>query len=62
MRQLAQEGIEVLEHVGNSPNINAIEGAWMPMRIAITQCHDLPLSRGWSVAGLPLIGTKRAEH
>jgi hypothetical protein len=32
---LAQEGIEVLEHVGNSPDMNAIESAWMPMRIAI---------------------------
>jgi len=36
LRQLAQEGIKVLEHVGNSPDMNAIEGAWMPMRIAIT--------------------------
>jgi hypothetical protein len=25
-------------------------------------CHDISLLRGWSVAGLPLIGTKRAEH
>ncbi len=37
LRRLAQEGIEVLEHIGNSPDMNAIEGAWMPMRIAITQ-------------------------
>jgi hypothetical protein len=34
--RLKQEGIEVLEHPGNSPDMNAIEGSWMPMRIAIT--------------------------
>jgi hypothetical protein len=27
LRQLEQEGIKVLEHVGNSPDMNAIEGA-----------------------------------
>src|SRR5256714_3192031 len=27
LRRLAQEGIEVLEHVGNSPDMNAIKGA-----------------------------------
>ena len=25
-------------------------------------CHDISLLRGWLVAGLPLIGTERAEH
>ena len=40
--QLAQDGIKVLEHVSNSPDMNAIEGAWMPMRIAITQDQNEP--------------------
>jgi len=35
--RLAQEGIEVLEHVSNSPDMNAIKSAWMPIRIAITK-------------------------
>jgi hypothetical protein len=42
LRRLAPEGIEVLEHVDNSPNMNAIEGASMPMRIAITQDWGAP--------------------
>jgi hypothetical protein len=37
LRQLKQEGIEVLDHVENSLDMNAIEGAWMPMRITITK-------------------------
>jgi len=28
-------GIKILEHIGNSPNMNAIEQAWMPIRINI---------------------------
>jgi hypothetical protein len=28
----------------------------------INICYDIPLLRGWLVAGLPLICTKRAEH
>jgi hypothetical protein len=34
---LKQAGIPLLEHVGNSPDMNAMEGAWMPMRIGITK-------------------------
>jgi hypothetical protein len=36
-RRLRQEGISILEHVGNSPDMNAIESGWMPMRISITK-------------------------
>jgi hypothetical protein len=32
-----EEGTPLFEHIGNSPDMNAIEGAWMPMRIAITK-------------------------
>jgi hypothetical protein len=28
----------------------------------LTSCYDIPLLRGWLVAGLPLICTKWAEH
>jgi hypothetical protein len=34
---LKKAGIPLLKHVGNSPDMNAIEGAWMPMRVAITR-------------------------
>jgi len=36
MELLTDNGIEVLEHAGNSPDMSAIEKAWMPMRIKIT--------------------------
>jgi hypothetical protein len=36
LEMLYNAGIEILEHPGNSPDMNAIEKAWMPMRIAIT--------------------------
>ena len=48
LRQLAQKGIEVLEHVGNSPDMNAIKGAWMPIRIAITQDWSAPHTLEWT--------------
>jgi hypothetical protein len=37
IRRLKREGIPLLEHIGNSPDMNALEGAWMSMRIAITK-------------------------
>jgi hypothetical protein len=33
---LKNEGIPIYEHVGNSPDMNAIEKLWIPIRIAIT--------------------------
>jgi hypothetical protein len=41
-RLLKEEGIPVLEHIGNSADMNAIEGQWMPMRIEITQVSGYP--------------------
>jgi hypothetical protein len=38
----------MLEHIGNSPNINAIEGAWMPIRIKITQEWGAPHMLEWT--------------
>ena len=35
LEYLVQQGIELLEHPGNSPDMNAIEKAWMPIRIVI---------------------------
>jgi hypothetical protein len=37
MCRLKKEGIPLLEHIDNSPDMNVIEGAWMPMQIAITK-------------------------
>jgi len=45
---LKQEGIPVLEHVGNSSDIGAIEGAWMLMRIAIIQDWGAPHTIEWT--------------
>jgi hypothetical protein len=42
IRQLEKEGIPLLEHIGNSTDINAIEGQWIPMRIEITKQWDAP--------------------
>ena len=36
-RILKSQGIKEHEHIGNSPDTNAIEKVWMLMRIAITQ-------------------------
>jgi hypothetical protein len=41
-RVLKKAGIPILEHVGNSPDLNAIENAWMPIRIAITKDWGRP--------------------
>jgi hypothetical protein len=38
----------MLEHVGNSPDMNAIEGAWMPMRIRITEQWGAPHTLEWT--------------
>jgi hypothetical protein len=48
LRRLKQEGIEVLDHVGNSPDMNAIEGTWMPMRITITKDWGSPHTIEWT--------------
>jgi hypothetical protein len=48
LRRLAKAGITVLEHIGNSPDMNAIEGAWMPMRIEITQKWGEPHTLEWT--------------
>lgn len=45
---LAQEGIELLEHPGNSPDMNAIEKEWMPLRIAITNVWNRPHTLEWT--------------
>jgi transposase len=39
---LEQAGFLLHEHPGNSPDMNAIEQAWMPMRIAITNVWNRP--------------------
>ena len=47
-RRLKKEGIPIIEHIGNSPDMNAIEGAWMPMRIAITRDWGAPHTLEWT--------------
>jgi hypothetical protein len=47
-RKLRKEGIPIVEHIGNSPDMNAIEGAWMPMRIAITRDWGAPHTLEWT--------------
>jgi hypothetical protein len=47
-RRLKKEGIPLLEHTGNSPDTNAIEGLWMPMRIAITKDWGAPSNIVWT--------------
>ena len=48
LRALKKAGIPLLEHIGNSPDMNAIEGAWMPMRIEITQKWGEPHTLEWT--------------
>jgi hypothetical protein len=45
---LAKEGIELLEHPGDSPDMNAIEKEWMPLRIAITNVWNRPHTLEWT--------------
>lgn len=58
LRRLEQEGIEVLEHVGNSLDMNAIEDAYMPMRIAITQDQGAPHTLEWTDRAQRVSGQK----
>jgi hypothetical protein len=48
LEYLQQEGIEVLEHPGNSPDMSAIEKGWMPMRISITHVWNRPYTLEWT--------------
>lgn len=48
LEYLAQQGIELLEHPGNSPDMNAMEEAWMLMRINITQVWNRPHTLEWT--------------
>jgi hypothetical protein len=48
LEYLAQQGIELLEHPGNSPDMNASEKAWMPMRIDITKVWNRPHTLEWT--------------
>jgi hypothetical protein len=50
---LEQQGYIIHEHPGNSPDMSAIEQAWMPMRIAITNIWNRPHTLEW---------TERAWH
>jgi hypothetical protein len=43
-----RRGFEVLKHIGNSPDMNAIESAWMPIRIAITKDWIAPHTLEWT--------------
>lgn len=42
LEMLYNAGIEILEHPSNSPNMNAIKKAQMPIRIAITNVWNRP--------------------
>jgi transposase len=48
MELLEKEGIKMLEHPGNSPDMSAIEKAWMPMRISITNVWNRPHTLEWT--------------
>jgi len=45
---LKKEGVPLLEHVGNSLDMNAIESAWMLIQIAITKIWNRPYTIEWS--------------
>jgi hypothetical protein len=45
---LKKAGIELLKHIGNSPNMNAIEGTWMLIRIAVTKDWGNPHTIKWT--------------
>ena len=48
IRELKKAKIPILEHVGNSPDMTAIESAWMPIRITITQDWNRPHTIEWT--------------
>lgn len=48
LRLFEQEGIQLLEHPGNSPDMSAIEKEWMPLRIAITNQWNRPHTLEWT--------------
>lgn len=48
LEYLAQQGIKLLEHPGNSPDMNAIKKAQMPMRIDITNVRNRPHTLEWT--------------
>jgi hypothetical protein len=48
LRVLKKAGIPLLEHISNSPDMNAIEGTWMPMRITITKEWNAPHILEWT--------------
>jgi hypothetical protein len=48
LEMLHNASIEILEHPGNSPDMNAIEKAWMLMRIAITNVWNRPYTIEWT--------------
>jgi hypothetical protein len=48
IRELKKAGIPLLEHAGNSPDMTAIESAWMPIRITITQDWNRPHTIEWT--------------
>jgi hypothetical protein len=45
---LKNEGIQLIEHPGDSPDMNAIEQEWMPLRIAITNVWNRPHTLEWT--------------
>jgi hypothetical protein len=45
---LSNAGIQLHEHPGNSPDMNAIEQAWMPLRISITNVWNRPHTLEWT--------------
>jgi hypothetical protein len=49
---LEKEDIPVLEHVGISPDMNTIGGAWTPIRIEITQDWVGPYTIEWELGGV----------
>jgi hypothetical protein len=46
--ELRIEGILLFEHIGNSPDMNAIESAWMPLRMNITRDWNRPHTIEWT--------------
>jgi hypothetical protein len=47
IKELQKANIPLLEYIGNSPDMSAIEYAWMPIRIAITKDWNRPHTIEW---------------